>query len=71
MEHAEAITGVPAEAIAELAETYARADKAQILWTLGITEHHNAVDNVVALCNLALLTGHVGRWGSGLVPLRG
>ena len=71
LEHAEAITGVPAEAIAELAETYARADKAQILWTLGITEHHNAVDNVVALCNLALLTGHVGRWGSGLVPLRG
>ena len=38
---------------------------------MGITEHHNAVDNVVSLCNLALLTGHVGRWGSGLVPLRG
>lgn len=65
------ITGVPAGAIAELAHAYAEADKAQILWTLGITEHHNAVDNVVALCNLALLTGHVGRWGSGLVPLRG
>ena len=40
-------------------------------WTLGITEHHNAVDNVFALINLALLTGHVGRWGSGLCPLRG
>ncbi len=71
LERAEAITGVPATAIAELAEAYATADKAQILWTLGITEHHNAVDNVLALCNLALLTGHVGRWGSGLVPLRG
>ena len=35
-------------------------------WTLGITEHHNAVDNVFALINLALLTGHVGRYGSGL-----
>lgn len=69
--HAEAITGVPAAAIAELAEAYARAERAQILWTLGITEHHNAVDNVLALCNLALLTGHIGRWGSGLVPLRG
>ncbi len=65
------ITGVPAEAIRELAHAYATADTAQILWTLGITEHHNAVDNVLALCNLALLTGHVGRWGSGLVPLRG
>jgi len=71
LERAEAITGVPATAIAELAEAYATAEKAQILWTLGITEHHNAVDNVLALCNLALLTGHVGRWGSGLVPLRG
>jgi predicted molibdopterin-dependent oxidoreductase YjgC len=44
---------------------------AQICWTLGITEHHNAVDNVVALINLALLTGHVGRYGSGVNPLRG
>ncbi len=68
---AEALTGVPRSAIRELAHAYGEADKAQILWTLGITEHHNAVDNVVALCNLALLTGHVGRWGSGLVPLRG
>jgi formate dehydrogenase major subunit len=67
----EKLTGVPAAAIAEMAEAYANADKAQILWTLGITEHHNGVDNVLALCNLALLTGHVGRWGSGLVPLRG
>ncbi len=65
------LTGLPASVIAEMAEAYATAGSAQILWTLGITEHHNAVDNVVALCNLALLTGHVGRWGSGLVPLRG
>jgi predicted molibdopterin-dependent oxidoreductase YjgC len=71
LEVGEALTGVPASAIAEAAEAYARAERAQILWTLGITEHHNAVDNVLALCNLALLTGHVGRWGSGLVPLRG
>ena len=71
LDHASAITGVPAAAIAELAKTYATAEQAQILWTLGITEHHNAVDNVLSLCNLALLTGHIGRWGSGLVPLRG
>jgi len=71
LEVASDITGVPSIAIAEMAEAYATADKAQILWTLGITEHHNAVDNVLALCNLALLTGHIGTWGSGLVPLRG
>lgn len=66
-----AVTGVPAEAIAEIAHAYAKAPKAQICWTLGITEHHNGVDNVLALINLALLCGHVGRWGSGLNPLRG
>jgi formate dehydrogenase major subunit len=71
LERGAELTGVPGAAIAELAHAYAEAGTAQILWTLGITEHHNAVDNVVALCNLALLTGHVGRWGSGLVPLRG
>ncbi len=42
-----------------------------ICWTLGITEHHNAVDNVLALIALVLLTGHVGRYGSGVSPLRG
>lgn len=71
LEYAERETGVPAEAVRELAHTYARAGRAQLCWTLGITEHHNAVDNVLALINLALLTGHVGRWGSGLCPIRG
>jgi formate dehydrogenase major subunit len=71
LERAQKLTGVPADAIRELAHAYARADRAIICWTLGITEHHNAVDNVVSLINLALLTGHVGRYGSGLNPLRG
>ena len=71
LEYAEQETGVPAEAIRELAHAFASADRAMICWTLGITEHHNAVDNVLALINLALLTGHVGRYGSGLNPLRG
>ena len=56
---------------AQIAHAYAGAGRAQLCWTLGITEHHNAVDNVVALINLALLTGHVGRYGSGVCPLRG
>ena len=71
LERAEALSGVPGDVIRDVAHTYARADRAQICWTLGITEHHNAVDNVLALINLALLTGHVGRYGSGLNPLRG
>lgn len=71
LERAEAITGIPAAAIRDAAIAYATADRAIICWTLGITEHHNAVDNVLALINLALLTGHVGRYGSGLNPLRG
>ena len=71
LDHAENITGIPADTIRELAHSYARAKSAQVCWTLGITEHHNAADNVFAIINLALLTGHVGRYGSGLVPLRG
>jgi formate dehydrogenase major subunit len=71
LERGEALSGVPADIIKEVAHTYARADRAQICWTLGITEHHNAVDNVLALINLALLTGNVGRYGAGLNPLRG
>ena len=69
--YAEQETGVPAAAIRDVAHAYAKAEKAQLCWTLGITEHHNALDNVFALINLALLTGHVGRWGSGVCPLRG
>jgi formate dehydrogenase major subunit len=71
LERGEAVTGVPAEIIQEVAHAYAKADRAVICWTLGITEHHNAVDNVLSLINLSLLTGHVGVYGSGLNPLRG
>src|SRR5439155_26055928 len=68
---AERESGVPAETIRQTAHAYAKAKRAQICWTLGITEHHNAVDNVLALISLGLLTGHVGRYGGGLNPLRG
>jgi predicted molibdopterin-dependent oxidoreductase YjgC len=71
LDFAERETGVPADAIRELAHAFATAPRAMICWTLGITEHHNAVDNVVALINLVVLTGHVGRYGSGVNPLRG
>ena len=71
LERGAKVTGVPAEHIRALAHELANARTAQLCWTLGITEHHNAVDNVLALINLSLLTGHVGRRGSGLQPLRG
>ena len=71
LQRAERDTGVPAESIRQTAYAYARAPRAELCWTLGITEHHNAVDNVLALINLGLLTGHVGRFGSGINPLRG
>jgi predicted molibdopterin-dependent oxidoreductase YjgC len=67
----ESITGVPAEDVREVARMYAKAEKAIINWTLGITEHHNGTENVFALINLALLTGHIGKYGSGVNPLRG
>ncbi len=71
LERGAAETGVPAAVIREMAHTFATARRAIICWTLGITEHHTAVHNVMSLINLALLTGRVGRWGSGLNPLRG
>ncbi len=70
-EDVEEWTGVPAEDVRRLARMYAKADRAVLCWTLGITEHHNAVKNVHALINLGLLTGHIGKLGSGLAPLRG
>jgi formate dehydrogenase major subunit len=71
LEEAERVTGVPAAAIRELAHAWGNATHPQMCWTLGITEHHNAVDNVFALINLSLLVGGVGRHGAGLQPLRG
>jgi formate dehydrogenase major subunit len=71
LEAGEKVTGVPAEAIRELAHAYGSATHPQLCWTLGITEHANGVDNVFALINLSLLVGGVGRHGAGLQPLRG
>src|SRR5262249_55346012 len=69
--YAEQETGVPARTIRDMAHAFAKAGRALICWTLGVTERHTAVDTVVALMNLSLLAGHVGRYGSGLNPLRG
>ena len=70
-EWAEEITGVPAADIEQAAVWYAEAERGAIYYTLGITEHICGVDNVQSLCNLVLLTGHVGREGTGINPMRG
>ena len=70
-EEAEKVTGVPAEMIREVARAYATTEKAGIYYTLGITEHTCGTDNVYALSNLVLMTGHLGKRSTGMNPLRG
>ncbi|HLF26180.1 MAG TPA: formate dehydrogenase subunit alpha [Anaerolineae bacterium] len=70
-EYAEAVSGVDRELIIQAARMYATAQNAAIYWALGIPEHSHGTDNAMALIHLALLTGHIGRKGTGLNPLRG
>ena len=70
-EEAEKVTGVPAEHIVATAREYAREKHAAIFYTLGITEHACAVDNIWSLSNLVLMTGHLGYESTGLNALRG
>jgi predicted molibdopterin-dependent oxidoreductase YjgC len=70
-EWAEGICGVPARDIEQAALWYGRAERGAIYYTLGITEHICGVDNVQSLSNLALMTGNVGREGTGINPMRG
>ncbi len=70
-ERVERITGIPAGALREAARLYAGAERAAILYAMGITQHVTGTDNVMALANLALLTGNLGKEGAGINPLRG
>ena len=65
------ITGVPASTIAEAARIYATQSPASILYAMGITQHSHGTDNVLAIANLSMLTGNVGKRASGVNPLRG
>jgi formate dehydrogenase alpha subunit len=65
------ITGVPVDDLKEAARLYAKSPKACILFAMGITQHTTGTDNVMAIANLAMATGHVGKEGSGVCPLRG
>lgn len=70
-EYAEAISGVDRNLIVQAARMYAKAEKAAIYWALGIPESSHGTDNAMSLIHLALLTGHIGKRGTGLNPLRG
>ncbi len=65
------ICGVDAEDIRRAARTFAGAERAAIVYAMGITQHTTGVDNVLSLANLALLTGNLGKEGAGVNPLRG
>jgi len=65
------LTGVPSSLIEEAAKAYAKASKAMIVYAMGITQHVFGTNNVRALANLALVTGHLGRPHTGVNPLRG
>jgi formate dehydrogenase major subunit len=65
------ITGIEAQTIREVARLYAKANAAMIFWGMGISQHIHGTDNARCLISLALLTGQIGRPGTGLHPLRG
>lgn len=65
------ITGVPADDIVSAARLYAGTRPATTLYAMGITEHGYGTDGVMAVANLAMLTGNIGRPGAGVNPLRG
>ena len=67
----EKITDIPIDMIKEAALTYAKAQKACILYNAGIAQHGAGIENIRALADLALLTGNYGKPGTGVNPLRG
>lgn len=70
-EYAETISGVDRNLIVQAARMYASAQTASIFWGMGISQLSHGTASALALINLALLTGHIGRQGTGLNPLRG
>ncbi|MDD3978146.1 MAG: formate dehydrogenase subunit alpha [Methanomicrobium sp.] len=70
-ENVEKISGIPAAQLREAAEVYAKAESAALLYSMGITQHTVGVDNVKSTANLQMVTGNLGRPGTGVNALRG
>lgn len=64
-------SGIPAQRLRDIARAYGGAERAAIVYAMGITQHVTGTDNVQSLANLALATGNLGRPGTGVCPLRG
>ena len=71
LEDAAEITGVGAELMIEAARIYAQNDPSSIVYSMGITQHSHGTENILALANLAMMTGNLGKPKSGINPLRG
>jgi len=71
LERVEALTGVDRDKIIEAARLYAQAEKSMIVYGLGVTEHQTGTENAMAIANLALVCGHIGRPATGIMALRG
>jgi formate dehydrogenase major subunit len=71
LDFVEKLTGVPREKIVEAARCYASESPASIIYCMGITQHVQGTDNVLATANLAMLTGNIGKPSTGVNPLRG
>ena len=70
-EYASKICKVDKDLIVEAARVYGSAERASILYCMGVTQFTHGVDNVKSCCNLALITGNIGKRGTGVNPLRG
>ncbi len=70
-EKMEKICGIDSETIKQVARLYAKTNKGIIFWGMGVSQHVHGTDNARCLISLALMTGNVGRRGTGLHPLRG
>ena len=65
------VCGIPADTLRDVARLYATSERSMIFWGMGVSQHTHGTDNSRSLIALALITGHVGREGTGLHPLRG
>ena len=70
-EYVEKLTGVSPDKLASAARIYAGAKNAMILYGLGVVEHQTGTENAMAIANLALVCGHIGRPSTGIMALRG
>lgn len=63
------ISGIPRQKLIDAARLYAKAERGAIMFGMGITHHSHGTNNISSICNLALLTGNLGKPGAGVNPI--